>query len=254
MYILEIVPVLNDNYVYLIHNKQKNLTAVIDPGDPGPVINKLNEKNWKLDEILNTHHHGDHIGGNEKLIELYGSKLIAPKYDKDRISNITNFVSDNDVIEIAGFKTKVIYTPGHTLGHVCYFLEKEKILFSGDTLFRLGCGRVFEGSMKQMKQSLDRLTILPDNTTVYCGHEYTLSNAKFCLNLQPKNKYLNNKYKEILKIRENNNPTIPFTLKEEKKLNPFLQCNNIDFRESINLKNENSIDTFTFIRNKKDNF
>ena len=254
MYIIEIVPVLNDNYVYILHNEKDKLTAVIDPGDPKPVIKKLDEKKWKLDEIINTHHHSDHIAGNETLKSFYNCKLIAPLADKNRINEVTDFVSDNDTIKLAGFRTKVISTPGHTLGHGCYFLENEKILFSGDTLFRLGCGRVFEGTMEQMKTSLDKLKKLPNETIIYCGHEYTLSNAKFCMKLLPSEIKLKEKYDEIMELRKNNLSTIPFILQEEKNLNPFLRCDNTNFKQTIDYENKSSLDTFSYIRLQKDNF
>jgi hydroxyacylglutathione hydrolase len=154
---INIIGALSDNYIYLLRNNEKNLTAVVDPGDANAVIKVLNDKGWHLDEIINTHHHHDHTDGNLKLREIYGSKLIAPIYEKERISNIDIFVSDNDIISIAGIETKVIHTPGHTIGHVCYYMPDENALFSGDTLFYLGCGRVFEGSMEQMWSSLARL-------------------------------------------------------------------------------------------------
>jgi len=147
---INIIKSFSDNYIYILRNESKNITSVVDPGESEPVLEYLNEKGWHLDEIINTHHHNDHIGGNFKLQEIFNSKLIAPLYDKHRIDNVDVFISDNDIIEIAGVKTKVIHTPGHTLGHVCLYLEEEKCLFSGDTLFYLGCGRVFEGSMEQM--------------------------------------------------------------------------------------------------------
>jgi len=187
---INIIKALSDNYIYLLRNESKNITTVIDPGESEPVLEYLNQKGWHLDEIINTHHHNDHIGGNYKLKEIYKSKLIAPLYDRHRIEDIDTFISDNDEIDIAGVKTKVIHTPGHTLGHICLYLEDEKCLFSGDTLFYLGCGRVFEGSMTQMWSSLLKLRSLPDDTLVYCGHEYTLSNANFSNFIDPKNELL----------------------------------------------------------------
>tara|TARA_B100000579_G_C22793164_1_gene835650 strand:+ start:105 stop:869 length:765 start_codon:yes stop_codon:yes gene_type:complete len=251
---IEIVPVLSDNYVYIIHNEKNSKTAVIDPGDPKPIIKRLKEKHWNLDEIINTHHHYDHIAGNNELIDLWGSKLIAPLYDKEKINKVEQYVSDGDMINIVGINTQVISTPGHTLGHVCYYLKNEEILFSGDTLFRLGCGRVFEGTMEQMKNSLKKLKDLPDNTNVFCGHEYTLSNAKFCIYLQPNNVHIKKKYDQIFKLRKNGDFTIPFKLGEEKKLNPFLQCDNKDFKKSLGLENKNQTETFQYLRNKKDTF
>ena len=144
---INIIDAFSDNYIYLIRNKLKKITSVVDPGESTPVIKFLTNKGWHLDEIINTHHQYDHIGGNAKLLEIYKSKLIAPVYDKNRISNIDVLVSDNDLINIAGTKTKVIHTPGHTLGHVCFYMADEKYLFSGDTMFFLGCGRVFEGTI-----------------------------------------------------------------------------------------------------------
>ena len=251
---IEIVPALSDNYIYIVHNQQKSMTAVIDPGESEPVIKILKEKNWKLDEIINTHHHFDHIGGNADLKKSSNPKLIAPSYDKHRINDVDQFVSEKDNIQIAGFDTEVIYTPGHTLGHVCYFLKNQKILFSGDTLFRLGCGRVFEGTMEDMKNSLKKIINLPDDINVYCGHEYTLSNAKFCVSLEPDNSELIKKYKEIQNLRNSNHITIPFKLGEEKKLNPFLKFHDSKFKHSINIDNFNEVETFEYLRNKKDNF
>ena len=251
---IEIVPVLSDNYVYIIHNEKNLQTAVIDPGDPKPIIERLKEKQWSLNQIINTHHHNDHIAGNNKLIELWGSKLIAPLHDKERINKVDQYVSDGDTINIVGIDAKVISTPGHTLGHVCYYLQNEEILFSGDTLFRLGCGRVFEGTMEQMKDSLKKLKDLPDNTNVFCGHEYTLSNAKFCVYLQPNNIQIKKKYDEIFQLRNKGNFTIPFKLNEEKKFNPFLQFDNNEFKKSIGLENMNQTETFQYLRHKKDSF
>ena len=184
MFDIRIINAFSDNYIYLIHNKNKKITAVIDPGESEQVIKNLDKENWSLNQIFNTHHHNDHIGGNETLLEKYKCELIIPLYDKNRIQNATTYLSDGDYIEIAGEKAEVIYTPGHTLGHICLYVKKLNILFSGDTLFRLGCGRVFEGTYEQMKHSLERLLNLPDNTMIYCGHEYTISNAEFCKSLE----------------------------------------------------------------------
>ena len=180
---IEIIKALSDNYIYVLHNPINKQTAVIDPGEAQPVIELLEKKGWKLSHIFNTHHHEDHIGGNQKLIDKYNCKLIAPKYDQNRIRNCDHYVLDGDEIDIIGKKGKVFYTPGHTIGHICYYIESLKILFSGDTLFRLGCGRIFEGTFEQMKDSLDKILNLPDDILVYCGHEYTMTNANFCKSL-----------------------------------------------------------------------
>jgi hydroxyacylglutathione hydrolase len=251
---IKIIGALSDNYIYLLRNTEKNITAVIDPGDANPVIKVLNENGWGLDEIINTHHHHDHTAGNAKLKEIYGSKLIAPIYEKERIFNIDIFVSDNDIISIAGIDTKVIHTPGHTLGHVCYYMPKENALFSGDTLFYLGCGRVFEGSMEQMCSSLAKLKTLPDNTLTYCGHEYTESNAKFLNQLDPHNELLKIAFSEIKTKRANLEPTIPFNLGKEKEINPFLRVDDKVFTNSIGLNTTSVSESFKVIRSQKDNF
>ncbi len=251
---INIISALTDNYIYLLHNKEKNITAVIDPGEAKPVEDFLNDKGLHLDEIVNTHHHHDHTGGNQKLREVYGSKLIAPIYEKERISNIDNFVSDNDIISIAGIDTKVIHTPGHTIGHVCFYMPEENTLFSGDTLFYLGCGRVFEGSMEQMWSSLAKLKTLPENTLTYCGHEYTASNAKFSNYLDPHNELLKIAFSEIKIKIANLEPTIPFNLGKEKKINPFLRVDDKAFTNSIGLNTTSVSESFKAIRLQKDNF
>ena len=251
---ISIINALSDNYVYLLRNEQKNLTSVIDPGEAEPVIKFLKSKNWHLDEIINTHHHHDHIGGNDKLLNVYKSKLIAPYYDKKRISNVDIFVSDNETVKIAGVFSKVIHTPGHTLGHVCFYMPEEKCLFSGDTLFYLGCGRVFEGTMDQMWSSLVKLRSLPDDTTVFCGHEYTLSNMKFVNYIDSSNTLLNKVSSDIKKKRETGLPTVPFNLGIEKKINPFLRADDNNFMKSLGFYGKNAAASFGKIRLKKDSF
>ena len=219
-----IINALSDNYIYLLRNEHKNITSVIDPGEAEPVINFLNNKRWHLDEV------------------------------KNRISNIDILVSDNETINITGIPTKVFHTPGHTLGHVCFYMPDEKCLFSGDTLFYLGCGRVFEGTMDQMWSSLMKLKSLPDDTSVYCGHEYTLSNMKFANNIDTSNALLNKISLEIKNKREKGLPTVPFNLGVEKKINPFLRADDDNFIKSVGLNNNNSSESFAEIRLKKDSF
>ena len=249
-----VINALSDNYIYLLRNEHKNITSVIDPGESEPVLEFLNNENWHLDEIINTHHHHDHIGGNKKLLDVYKSKLIAPSYENNRISNINIPVSDNETHNIAGVLAKVIHTPGHTLGHVCFYMPEEKYLFSGDTLFYLGCGRVFEGTMDQMWLSLLKLRSLPEDTTVYCGHEYTISNLKFAKYIDNDNALLNEVSLEIKNKREKALPTIPFNLGVEKKINPFLRADDDNFIQSVGLSSNNASESFGKIRLKKDNF
>ncbi len=249
-----IINALSDNYIYLLRNENKNITSVIDPGEAEPVIKFLNDKNWHLDEVINTHHHNDHIGGNEKLINIYKSKLIAPSYESNRISNIDIFVSDGETLNISGVTTKIIHTPGHTSGHVCFYMPKERYLFSGDTIFYLGCGRVFEGTMDQMWSSLLKLRSLPDDISVYCGHEYTLSNMKFANYIDPDNKLLNETALKIKKKRKIGLTTMPFNLGIEKKINPFLRVDDDVFIKSIGLSKDEPSKSFSTLRLKKDGF
>ena len=249
-----IINALADNYIYLLRNEHKNITSVIDPGEAEPVINFLNNKKWNLDEVINTHHHHDHVGGNRELLDIYKSKLIAPSYENDRISNIDILVSDNETVNITGISTKVFHTPGHTLGHVCFYMPKEKCLFSGDTLFYLGCGRVFEGTMNQMWTSLLKLKSLPEDTSVYCGHEYTLSNMKFANYIDTNNALLNKISLEIKNKRKKGLPTVPFNLGVEKKINPFLRVDDDNFIKSVGISSNNVSESFGKIRLKKDNF
>ena len=249
-----IINALSDNYIYLLRNEHKNITSVVDPGESEPVLKFLNNKNWHLDEIINTHHHHDHIGGNKKLLDIYKSKLIAPSYENNRICNINISVSDNETHNIAGVSTKVIHTPGHTLGHVCYYMPQEKCLFSGDTLFYLGCGRVFEGTMDQMWSSLVKLRSLPEDITVYCGHEYTLSNMKFAKYIDTNNDTLNEVSQKIKSKREKKLPTVPFNLGVEKKINPFLRADDHSFMQKVGLSSDNASESFEKIRLSKDNF
>ena len=249
-----IINALSDNYIYLLRNEHKNITSVIDPGDAEPVIKFLKNKSWHLDEVINTHHHHDHIGGNKELLDIYKSKLIAPSYEIDRISNIDILVSNNETVNITGISTKVFHTPGHTLGHVCFYMSEEKCLFSGDTLFYLGCGRVFEGTMDQMWTSLVKLRSLPDDTTVYCGHEYTLSNLKFAKYIDSKNALLDDISLVIKNKREKLLPTVPFNLGVEKKINPFLRVDDGDFIKSVGISGNSASKSFREIRLKKDNY
>ncbi len=251
---INIIDAFSDNYIYLIRNETKNITSVVDPGESTPVIKFLKNRGWHLDEIVNTHHHHDHIGGNSKLLEIYKSKLIGPIYNKNRVSNIDVLVSDNDLINVAGVKTKVIHTPGHTLDHVCFYMKDQKCLFSGDTIFYLGCGRVFEGTMDQMWSSLLKLRSLPNDTLVYCGHEYTSSNARFAKYIDPYNQLLEVAITEIKNKRERGLPTIPFELGKEKKINPFLRADDKKLIDGINIKTNNPNEAFSAMRLKKDNF
>ena len=237
---IEIIPCLQDNYSYLIIDESNNSACVVDPSESQPIISFLENKNIKLKYILNTHHHYDHIGGNQELKKKYGSIVVGFKGDSKRIPGIDILVEDNQIWKAENFEAKIMHIPGHTSGHICFNFFKEKFVFSGDTLFSLGCGRIFEGSYEEMFESLNKIKLLPKDSKIYCGHEYTLNNAKFCKKYDYENKYLQKKIEKIEKQREKGIPTIPSTIKEELECNIFLRANDIE--------------TFSKLRDLKDNF
>jgi hydroxyacylglutathione hydrolase len=251
---IEIIPCLNDNYSYLIHDQISNTVAIVDPSEFAPCDTTINKNYKKLDFILNTHHHYDHVGGNEELKNKYNSKVLGFENDKNRIPNIDTALKDNQEFKIGTLNFTTIFVPGHTRGHIAFYCQKEKVVFSGDTLFSLGCGRVFEGTYKQMFQSLNKLKNLPGETKVYCGHEYTFKNLEFCLKFNPNNSLLKKKKNDIKLSLKNKKPTIPSTIADEIKTNIFLRVNDPDVKKAINLENSSDIEIFTKLRDLKDNF
>lgn len=221
------IPILNDNYVYVLNEPEADMTAVVDPGEAQPVIEFLNEHHMKLDFILNTHHHRDHIGGNEVLVDEYGCKIIAPE-GEDRIPNTNDRAFEGETVQIGMTSAVVIETPGHTTHHICYWFEQDKALFCGDTLFSIGCGRLFEGTPKQMFESLSKIKALPDDTRVYCAHEYTQSNIEFAKTVLPDNAYLKAYEEEVKGLRAKRKPSVPSLLEIEKKANPFLLAKTVE--------------------------
>jgi len=250
---IEIIPCLSDNYSYLIIEKYTNTVSIIDPSEFS-TCDEVIKKYKKLDYILNTHHHADHVDGNLQLKKKYNSKILGFIGDKDRIPGIDIFLKENQYQKIGGLLFKVIFIPGHTRGHIAFYFEKEKVVFTGDTLFSLGCGRVFEGTHVDMLNSLNKLTILPPETKVYCGHEYTKTNLDFCLKYDPNNTFLKEKSKEINSKLKNNLATIPTTIDEEIKTNIFLRCNDNRVKQSLNLKDASDQEIFTKLRDLKDAF
>ena len=251
---IEIIPCLNDNYSYLIHDEISNTVAIVDPSEFIP-CDKIISKNYKkLDFILNTHHHYDHVGGNEELKKKYNSKVLGFENDKNRIPQIDTVLKNNQEFKIGTLNFTTIFIPGHTRGHVAFYFKKERVVFSGDTLFSLGCGRVFEGTYKQMFQSLNKLKNLPGETKVYCGHEYTFKNLEFCLKFNPNNDFLKKKKDDIKLSLKNKKPTIPSTIADEIKANIFFRVNDPDIKKAINLENSPDIEIFTKLRDLKDNF
>jgi hydroxyacylglutathione hydrolase len=237
---IEIISCLQDNYSYLIIDETNNNACVVDPGEAKPIINFLENKDLKLKYILNTHHHFDHIGGNKELKKKYKSIVIGYKNDAHRIPEIDILVEDGQIWKKDNFETKIFHIPGHTSGHICFHFYKDNFLFTGDTLFSLGCGRLFEGTYKDMFDSLNKIKSLPENTNIYCGHEYTLQNSKFCIKYDPDNLALKNKIDDIEKKLKNNLPTVPSILKDEINCNIFLKAKDLK--------------SFSKLRDLKDNF
>ena len=237
---IQIIPCLKDNYSYLIIDEKKNIACVIDPGEAEPIIEYLENNNIKLKYILNTHHHYDHVGGNQKLKNKYGANVVGYKDDRDRIPEIDILLHDQETWVYENFEAKILHIPGHTLGHICFYFYKENSVFTGDTLFSLGCGRIFEGTYSQMFNSLTKLKMLPDNTKIFCGHEYTSQNSKFCIIHDENNENLKIKIDNIETKLKKGLPTIPSTIKDELECNIFFRSDNLE--------------TFSKLRDLKDNF
>tara|TARA_Y100000992_G_scaffold212139_1_gene145935 strand:+ start:1175 stop:1894 length:720 start_codon:yes stop_codon:yes gene_type:complete len=234
---VEIISCLKDNYSYLVIDKGNNSACIVDPSESDPIIEIIEKKKVNLKFILNTHHHYDHIGGNEILKKKFGAKIIAFKDDKNRIPFVDILLEDNEIWKNLNFEFKVFHIPGHTSGHICFYFYKDNIVFSGDTLFSLGCGRIFEGTYEQMYYSLNKFKELPKETKVYCGHEYTLQNSVFCATYDKNNDKLNKKILEVKSKRDRNLPTIPSTIGEELACNIFLRAKNLkDFSKLRDLK------------------
>jgi hydroxyacylglutathione hydrolase len=251
---IKTLPVLTDNYIYLVHDPVSLETTVIDPALAQPVMAALKENGWQLTYILNTHHHSDHVGGNVQLKKLTNCKIIASQADWDRIPGIDEGVNEGDVVSLGKHKASVIATPGHTRAHIVYHFAEENILFCGDTLFVMGCGRLFEGTAEQLWHSLQKLKALPKETLVYCTHEYTQTNGRFALTVEPGNQRLQQRMVEVENLRSNNYPTVPTTIAEELATNPFFREESIDIQKTIQMVNSKPVDVFAKVRRLKDGF
>ncbi len=248
------IPCLKDNYAYVICDNNSKTIGVVDPSEAQPIISFLRKKNLKLNYILNTHHHFDHIGGNLELKKMYKAEIVGFAEDKHRIPGINITLKNNEQWNFGNSAVKILHIPGHTLGHICFFFEKEKIAFTGDTLFSLGCGRIFEGNHKQMLQSLNKIKELPKDTKIYCGHEYTYKNAEFCIKYDSNNNNLKKKFKKIKKLKSQNLPTVPSILEDELKSNIFLRCDQKDLKIKLNMENQEDFKVFKKVRDLKDSF
>jgi len=250
---IHLVPCLNDNYAYLVHDTASNAVAVVDPSEAAPVMDALRKHGLKLTHILNTHHHFDHTGGNLELKEKTGAKIIGPRADADRIPGIDVGLGEGDTLEFGKTTARVFDIPAHTRGHIAFWFEADKAVFTGDTMFAMGCGRLFEGAPQQMWSSLSKLAALPKETRVYCGHEYTQSNGRFALTLEPGNQALKTRMAEVDRLRAQGLPTIPSTIGIELETNPFLRPASAELQKTVGLGASDLVAVFAETRRLKDN-
>jgi len=248
------VRVLGDNYAYLLHEPQTGATAVVDPGEADPILAEAEAQGWTIGTALITHHHADHVGGIPAIKAATGCRVVAPAADLHRIADVDLAVGDDDTVPLGETHAMVFDVPGHTSGHVAYWFIAEDALFPGDTLFALGCGRLFEGSPAQMWQSLSRLRALPDETRVFCGHEYTLGNAAFARAVDPGNAALAARAAEVEAMTRKRQPTVPSLLGLEKETNPFLRADDPALAASLGLAGAPPEEVFAEIRRLKDVF
>ena len=248
------IAVLQDNYVYLLRDEATSACAAVDPSVAEPVLAALDRLGWTLTHILNTHHHHDHTGGNLELKQATGCTIVGNAHDAARIPGIDVRVADGDVIALGTAQARVLDVSGHTIGHIAYWFEEAGALFCGDTLFSLGCGRLFEGTPSQMWASLSRLRELPPEVRVYCGHEYTESNARFALQIDPDNPSLRRRAEEVKRLRAKGLPTVPSVLGEERAANPFLRADDARLQQAAGLAGNDPVAAFAEIRRRKDAF
>lgn len=244
----------SDNFGVLVHDPESGETALIDAPEEAAILAAIERTGWTPTVILTTHHHADHVEGNLALKQRFGLRIIGPEAEKDKIPGIDQTVGDSDVFSFGGEDVHVISTPGHTLGHVSFHLPASRVAFTADTLFALGCGRIFEGTPPMMYESLRKLAALPADTTVYCGHEYTEANARFALTVDPTNPVLKARAEKIMALRADGEPTLPTTIGDELATNPYLRAHNAAIRHTLGMENATDGEVFAEIRRRKDNF
>jgi hydroxyacylglutathione hydrolase len=251
---IRIVPCLRDNYAYLLHDPATQATGIVDPSEAAPVMAALKETGWRLTHILNTHHHPDHTGGNLELKRATGAKVVGPKPDRERIPGIDIAVDEDAPFTLGGETAEIFFIPGHTRGHIAFWFKDSRALFSGDTLFLMGCGRLFEGTPAQMWTSLGKLRALPDDTRVYCGHEYTQANARFAVTVDPDNQALRERARQIDAKRAKGEITIPGTMAEERATNPFMRADAKPVAAAVGLAGADPVAVLAEVRKRKDSF
>lgn len=248
------IPVLRDNYVYLAHEAKAGLTAVIDPAVHEPVLQAAEDMGWPITHILNTHHHNDHTGGNLAIKEATGCTIVGARIDTHRIPGIDIEIGEGETYALGGAVAHIMEVPGHTDGHIVYWFEESDALFCGDTMFAMGCGRLSEGTAEQLWNSLSRLMELPDDTRIYCAHEYTQANGDFALSVEPGNEALVARVKEVDRLRAQDISTVPSRLGEERATNPFLRPDSPEMQKIVGLEGKDRLSVFAEIRRRKDSF
>src|ERR1700736_4106429 len=242
---------LKDNFGVLVHDPETGATAAIDAPEAAAVETALRAKGWRLTDILVTHHHHDHTGGIEELKQRHRCRVVAPAAQADGIPDVDETVREGDRVRVGGLEARVIETPGHTAGHISYVFANEKLVFVGDTLFSIGCGRVIEGTPEMMWQSLLKLRGLPDDTQIYCGHEYTQANIRFARTIEPGNAELSPRDHDVARLAAERKPTIPTTIAQEKAANPFLRADLPELAKAVSLAGQPAWKVFAEIRERK---
>lgn len=248
---IRLFPCLSDNFGYLIHDPVTGATASIDAPEAGPIIETLKREGWTLTDILVTHHHADHVDGIAELKKKYACRVVAPFDNGTAIQDVDLRVKEGDTVKVGSLTARVFETPGHTLDHISYMFDDERALFCADTLFSIGCGRVFEGTYPMMWESLLKLRALPNDTRVYCGHEYTASNVKFALGIEPDNPALKARAEEVARLRAANQPTVPTLIRDEKEANTFLRADVPSVAAALGMTGKSPADVFGEIRERK---
>ena len=245
---------LQDNYGVLVHDPQTGATASIDAPEAAPVEAALKGNGWKLTDILVTHHHGDHTGGIAALKQRYGCRVVAPRGEAQKIPAVDETVGEGDTVKVGNLTAQVLETPGHTLGHIAYWFDADKLAFVGDTLFSIGCGRVIEGSPEMMWRSLTKLRELPGDTRIFCGHEYTQANIRFARTIEPDNKALAARAAQVDKLVAEKKPTLPSTMAEERAANVFLRADVPAVAAAVGMSGKPPADVFAEVRARKNRF
>lgn len=251
---IEIIPALADNYIYLLHDEFSGKTLVIDPSEADPVLEHLQRNNWRLTYIFNTHHHHDHVGGNMRLKRRTGCVVVGYRGDEGRIPGMDIGMGDGEVFSFCEHKIHAMHVPGHTSGALAYYIPSMQVVFTGDTLFQMGCGRLFEGTPEEMYHSLQKFAALPKETRIYTGHEYAHGNARFALTVEPNNEVLQQRLVRVANQWECHQPNQGTSLADELATNPFLRTDNPEIRKIIKKKRASDIEVLAELRKRKDSF